>query len=376
VVRVARFDRYMLAQFMWVFGFFSLVLVLVYWVNRAVFLFDQLIANGHSAVIFLEFTALTLPNVIRQVLPVSAFAAAVYVTNRMASESELVVVQATGYSPARMARPVLAFGAVVALLISVLSHLLIPASMTQLAQRTLEISENVTARLLSEGEFLHPAPGITFYIREISPEGELRDIFLTDARKAGENAIYTAERALLLRSDAGPKLLMFQGLVQTINIASDRLAVTRFAEFAFDVGALIELPVAAPRSTRMLSSAELLFPTPALAAETGQTVAVLLHEGHSRITEALIGLVTPLVGFAVLLAGGFSRFGVWRQIVGAVVCLIAIELLDNALADVARGTGFWPAAYGAAAFGLVLGVGFLGVAAWPGLLRRTRVVAQ
>ena len=28
------------------FGFFSLVLVLVYWINRAVVLFDQLIADG------------------------------------------------------------------------------------------------------------------------------------------------------------------------------------------------------------------------------------------------------------------------------------------------------------------------------------------
>ena len=88
----------MLSQLMALFGFFSLVLVLVYWVNRAVLLFDRLIGDGQSALVFLEFTALTLPNVIRLVLPVSAFAAAVYVTNRLSTESELVVVQATGFS--------------------------------------------------------------------------------------------------------------------------------------------------------------------------------------------------------------------------------------------------------------------------------------
>jgi hypothetical protein len=31
---VARIDRYILAQLLWVFGFFALVLVAVYWVNR------------------------------------------------------------------------------------------------------------------------------------------------------------------------------------------------------------------------------------------------------------------------------------------------------------------------------------------------------
>ena len=83
------------------FGFFALVLVLVYWVNRAVVLFDQLIANGQSAAVFLEFTALSLPNVIRIVLPIAAFAGTVYATNRLMSESELVVVQATGFSVRR-----------------------------------------------------------------------------------------------------------------------------------------------------------------------------------------------------------------------------------------------------------------------------------
>ena len=76
---IGRFDRYILAQLVMLFGFFALVLVLVYWVNRAVILFDQLIANGQSAVVFLEFTALSLPNVIRVVLPIAAFAGSIYV---------------------------------------------------------------------------------------------------------------------------------------------------------------------------------------------------------------------------------------------------------------------------------------------------------
>ena len=111
---MARFDRYLLSQLMVLFGFFALVLVLVYWINRAVVLFDQLIADGQSAVVFLEFTALTLPNVIRAVLPVAVFASSVYVTNRLSSESELVVVQSTGFSAFRLARPILVFGILVA----------------------------------------------------------------------------------------------------------------------------------------------------------------------------------------------------------------------------------------------------------------------
>ena len=65
------FDRYLLSRLTVLFGFFSLVLISVYWLNRAVILFDQLVGGGQSAMVFLEFTALALPNVIRLVLPVS-----------------------------------------------------------------------------------------------------------------------------------------------------------------------------------------------------------------------------------------------------------------------------------------------------------------
>ena len=38
---MTRIDRYMLSQFLTQFGFFALVLVSVYWINRAVRLFEQ-----------------------------------------------------------------------------------------------------------------------------------------------------------------------------------------------------------------------------------------------------------------------------------------------------------------------------------------------
>ena len=101
---MTRFDRYVLSQLLLLFGFFALVLVGIYWINRAVVLFDQLIADGQSAGTFVTLTLLTLPNVVRMVLPIAAFAAAVHVTNRLTVESELVVAQAAGFSPWRLAR--------------------------------------------------------------------------------------------------------------------------------------------------------------------------------------------------------------------------------------------------------------------------------
>lgn len=343
---MSRFDRYLLSQLMMLFGFFSLVLVSVYWVNRAVRLFDQLISDGQTAWVFLEFTALSLPYVIRLALPVAAFVATVYVTNRLSGESELVVMQATGFSPWRMARPVMVFGLIVAVLLSLLLHLLVPASRALLAERTDEIAQNVTAGLLVEGTFLHPGEGVTFYVREITPQGELVNVFLSDARSRSARTTYTAQRAFVVKGDSGPKLVMFDGLAQTLQRDDQRLFVTRFADFTYDIGALIRGGARGRQDPNELSSLRLFAADPSDLAATGESRAVFLYEAHSRIAQPLTAAFVPLIGFAMLLLGSFSRFGLWRQIAAAITALIAVQFLANSMTYYATLTdGAWPLVY-------------------------------
>lgn len=368
-----KFDRYLLAQLTVLFGFFSLVLISVYWVNRAVVLFDHLVGDGQSALVFLEFTALALPNVIRLVLPVSAFAATVYVVNRLTSESELVVVQAMGFSSFRLARPVLIFGLMVAALVMVLNHFLVPASRAELAERKVEIAENITARLLTEGQFLHPAEGVTFYIRDISADGELRNVFLSDARSASQTTTYTAERALLVPGEDGPKLLMFDGLAQTLRHNSNRLFTTSFADSVYDLAGLIDPGTARALNIEALPTPALLFPTEALMRATGEPRAAFLYEGHARVAQPFLAVAGALIGFAALMLGNFSRFGVWKQVLLAILLLIVLQLLDNSMADIARRDAeAWPVVYVPPLAGVAMAWVMLWISARPGLLTRRR----
>ncbi len=363
----------MLSQLMVLFGFFSLVLILIYWINRAVILFDRLIADGQSAAVFLEFTALSLPGVIRLALPIAAFAAAVYVTNRMSTESELTVVQATGYSPWRLARPVLYFGLIVAVMMSLLMHVLVPLSAARLSERQSEIAANLSTRLLTEGQFIEPIDGVTFYIREITPQGELLDIFLSDDRAAREEIIYTASRAFLLREGETTQLVMINGMVQTLRKEDRRLFTTRFDDFAYNIGSLIEAPTAGGRRDSHLSTWELINPTPDIIAETRKTEAELLSRGHDRINQSLLGIMAALLGYAALMVGGYSRFGVWKQIVGAIFLIILVKAFESVGLTASRGDArLWFAAYLPTIAGALIVTGLLVWAAHPDLLRRRR----
>jgi len=370
---MTRIDRYMLLQFLTQFGFFALVLVSVYWINRAVRLFEQLIQDGQTALVVLEFTALTLPLVISLVLPVAAFAATVYGTSRFASESELTVMQAVGLSPWRLARAPLVFGLIVALMVAALAHGLVPAARARLADRQADIAENVTASFLRAGSFQYPGEGVTLFIGSIAPDGRLLDLFLEDARSPARQITYTAEEAMMLRTDDGPRLVMLRGMVQTLETVAQgapRLSTTRFSDLTYDIGSMLSVRSKPGRDLRDYSTWRLMNPDQALLDATGTTPARARAEAHERLAQPLLAPVGALLGFAMLLLGGYSRFGAWRQAIWAVVALLVVHMLSTAaIAQAAQAPERWPLLYLPALAGAAMVAGALWLAARPRRIR-------
>ena len=363
---MSRYDRYVLSQFLLFFGFFALILVAVFWINSAVSLFDKLIGDGQSALVFLEFTALALPNLIRMVLPMAAFAAAVYVTNRLNGDSELTVMQATGSSPWRLARPAIAFGLVTALMMTILTHFLLPASIRQLDIREDEVARNVTAKLLSEGSFLHPARGVTFYIREIAADGTLNDVFLSDRRKSDESVIYTGARDFLVRDAGQSSLIMVDGLAQRLNHQTGTLSSTTFSDFSYDISALIQKNERKSRNIRAIPTREMMFAPDQVAETDGHSAGKIAEELHLRFARALICVAVTLIGYATLMLGGFSRFGVWQQALLAFVILVFLEILRGIVSEpVLENPKLWPLIYLPTLIGLVIATLFLQFASRP-----------
>lgn len=351
---MGRTDRYILSQLLVLFGFFSLVLVSIYWINRAVVLFDTLIGSGHSTFVFLEFTALSLPNVIRLALPLAEFAAAAYVCNRLITDSEMVVLQTTGFSPWRLARPFVWFGIIVALMMSLLTHYLVPASTAQLQLRTQEISRSVTAKLLTEGEFLHPSHGITFYIREITPEGILEDVFLSDNREKETSRVYTASEAYLVKEQDGTKLIMVDGMAQSLT-ADGRLSITNFRDLTYDASNLISgLGVSRPQ-IHNLSTSELLFNTDEVSNVTFSSKGRIMEQAHGRFAQATLCIVISIIACSTLIQGSFSRFGPGKFAVVALMILIVLKIVESATTEPVRADpSNWWMIYVASALGILI----------------------
>ena len=116
---------------------------------------------------------------------------------------------------------------------------------------------------------------------------------------------------------------------------------------------------------------DLLWDWAGIAAESETTEGVVAEELHSRLAQPLFCIVAAMIGFATLILGGFSRFGVWREAVIAFGLLIAIDGLRGTLVVQIRETAaLWPLAYLPSLIGAALTLAMLWQAAHPRWIRR------
>ena len=101
-------------------------------------------------------------------------------------------------------------------------------SRAQLAERQVAIAGNISARLLRAGEFLQPADGIVVFIREISEDGTLNDVFLSDSRAAERRVDYNAKQALLVTVTGSAVLVMLDGVALAYEGSNGRLTTLGF----------------------------------------------------------------------------------------------------------------------------------------------------
>ena len=350
---MSKFDRYFFNQLLVSFLFFSIVLIAVFWVNKAVILFDKLISEGHSAAIFFEFSLLALPEAAALVFPISSFAAAVYVSNRLSNESEFVILRASGVSAGRLARPVLYFGVIIALVMIMITNVAIPLSKNQLNQREHEIGANLTAKLLREGRFLHPRAKTTLFIEKIALDGELKNVFLSDRREPLTTRTYTAQSAYLLQQNGSNKLVLVNGMSQILNNETNQLSTTSFSDLTFDVGDYFSQSTTSRRKIDGFSTLEMLSNPAFVLLESGSSMGAFIENLNQRFHQPLLSLLSALIGFSAIVGAGYSRVGTGRYVIVAIFLLVIVKLIEGALKDtVYKSANNWPFVYAPGIFAL------------------------
>ena len=364
ILNVQKLDIYILRQLSIIFLFFLFVFTLIFWINRAINLFDQLISDGHSSSIILQFVLLNLPSTTTLVFPLACFAAVIFVTNRLKNDSELTVLQSAGLSPWRMNKPYFIFGIISMIILAFFTTFIVPTTAKIIDEIQIEFDSSVSARLLKDGKFIHPFKGVTFYIKEIKSDGTLVNVFLHDKRNKNEFITYTATRAFLAKDDNKTVLYMENGLIQTIGTLNKELSTTEFKSIAIDLSDAISQRENNTTHLSQVSTWLLIKDRQQVAIETKASKELIGLELHNRLHRPIFCFVAAILGFSTLLMGNDSKFGFGRQITLAVSIIVVIKITESYTTKLSlQNSLLWPLIYFPSLIGIISSILFLNFSA-------------
>lgn len=362
--------RYMLRQQLWPLIFAVMVIAGIVWMFQSLRFIELVLNRGLPTSTLFELAGLVLPMYTSVFLPIVLFGTVAFAYTRMIMDSEMVIWRSCGMSPLRLAAPALALAGLVLAVCYALNVYYMPAAYRHFKDLQHAIRNNYTQVLLREGTFNEIGNGITVYIRERAPNGELLGIFIHDRRENTVPVTMMAERGALVQTDEGPRVIMVNGNRQTVKKAHQDLSILYFDRYTLDLDTQDGSAGPRWREPRERFLGELFAPdadSPNAAADRRYRLK-LLAEGHQRLTSPWLAPAFVLIALVALLTGEFHRRGQARRVVTASFAMVVLQSISISLQSLAGTSAlFIPLMY-------LLPASVITVCLWL-LTRRTRARA-
>jgi lipopolysaccharide export system permease protein len=392
-----RLFSYVLRQLAGPVGLFIFLLTSVVWLSQSLRLLDLVINRGQSAPTFFYLTLLMVPSLLVVVLPIAFFAGSLYGLHKLNADSELTVMSAAGFSPGQLLAPVLAAAAIVMLATYACSLYLMPFCQRLMRDKEIDIRGDIGAAILNEGQFNTPSPGLTVFMRELTPDGELRGVLVHDERDRLRPTTYLAESGVLAQTPEGARLIMLDGTIEqgtvqgacrhgpslpekkrgnlpkcqaSSGFAPPSLSVLKFKRYVFDLDQFGGRRQDSELRTSERYMSELLWPTSAKPLKP-EARNIFFAEANNRLAAPLYCAAFALIAFAAVTLGRHARGAYALRLAGASLGAAALRIAGYGVQGIAARNPLYcalfyliPLAAGAAAVADIAGFDFRRIAIW------------
>jgi len=342
-------NRYIFRATIGAFGLVLVSLTAVIWVTQALRDFNIITGQGQSVPVFLAITSLLIPVVALVIAPIALLIAVAYVLNKLATDSEIIVMHGAGMSPWVLFRGFLVATVLVSILVASISAYFAPLGLRVLHDWLTAVRADVVSNIVKPGRFTPLEAGVTFFIRERSPDGQLHGVLLDDQRNPDEGVTVLADVGEILQNDDGTFLILQKGDMQRHEVARRDPSLVVFERYAYDLSQFSGGPQTVRYSAHERYLWQLLFPAaddPLFREQPGRFRAEL----YDRLIAPLYPIAFMVLAYAYLGAPRTNRQSRAFSLLSAIGAAAAL-----------RGLGFVSTILGVN-FPWVLSLQYLGVA--------------
>jgi lipopolysaccharide export system permease protein len=193
------------------------------WVVRAVNFLDLMVEDGYGSSIYFQYSLLNITNILTRFVPLAFLLSLTISIVKFERQQELLILWTTGLNKKKIVNVFLIIGFIITFFQLVLSVFINPYLLNK--SRSLLSTKGVLEinTVLKSNDFSDAFEGVTFYIDKKNNNNELFNIFINDINgnlntvidEFGEkkSSVIIAKKGFV----AGEKLILFNGMMQTIN---------------------------------------------------------------------------------------------------------------------------------------------------------------
>jgi LPS export ABC transporter permease LptF/LPS export ABC transporter permease LptG len=313
-----RLDRYLLSEILGPLALGLLVYTFILLVQRFFSLAEMIIRRGVPAATVGQLLLYSLPNIIVLTLPMALLLGVLLGIGRLASDSELIALRASGTSVFRLVRPILLLSTLLALLNMALMLWALPAGNQAYSQKLIEIVTRTVGQKFEPRVFYSEFQGKTLWLFDVETDGTWRGVFLADSVPSERSSVFVARSGRIEVDDAGERVVL--RLDQAVEHSYDfsrpsvyeirkhaRLRLLLRDRFASEERSRL----ASKKSMRSLSFSEHLqiARDPTAAPEVRNSARVEMHKRFSIPAACIVlGLLAVPLGFTNRRGGKSSGF--------------------------------------------------------------------
>jgi len=322
-------DRYILRTTLMSFALVLISLTGVIWITQALRGIDLMTSQGQTILTFLGFTGLVIPALALIIAPIALMIAMSHTLNKLATDSEIIVMNAAGFAPLQMLRPFFYATLIVAVMVAFIAAYLAPDGMRRLKRWDAEITADVLTNVLQPGRFAQLDQNLTIRIRERQPGGRLVGIFVDDRRDPKERITIIADHGTVLNNERGSFLVLKDGNLERFEAGKHDPALVAFESYAFDMSKFANQGRDVTLGIHELYLWELVSPSPTDPVFQ-QMAGQFRAEMHDRFIAPLYPFAFAALTFAFLGAPRTTRQSRNFSIAGAILSVLALRMAGYA----------------------------------------------
>jgi lipopolysaccharide export system permease protein len=321
-------DRYIFKQILLATIFVTAVLAALVFLMQSLRFIDLVVNAGASGIYIWLQTLLYLPGFFEIILPIGLVAAVLFIYNRLTMDSELIVLRALGFSPARLARPALILSIILGIILFVIMGWISPVSKSEAITIRQDIKAQMSSLVFREAVFNEAGSKLMVYIRDRDSKGRLNGLIIHDSRDPAKPASTVIARSgILVSTPTGQQVMVYNGSRQEVDKQTGVMKRLDFDQYTIDLPEEEKSQDKRWSEPEERTTGELIKSINDKESETRAARRELRVELQKRFLLPFLVPGFSLIGLSFLLMGNHERRGQSGRILVAVIAIVLLEIM-------------------------------------------------